>query len=99
MWIAEWPPAKDLSDGSASMTTNPFADYHLMYAVALCAAGVGATWDLGTAWARLPLVSRHRWLLRPAPVPRIVGSARGLGCAGRPFVVATRPKASGAWPR
>jgi len=33
MWIAEWPPAKHLSDGSASMSTNPFADYHLIYAI------------------------------------------------------------------
>ncbi|MFP3989754.1 hypothetical protein U9R90_20215 [Streptomyces sp. E11-3] len=66
MWIAEWPPAKHLSDGSASMSTNPFADYHLIYAVvliALAAAGAGATWGLGKAWARLPFVSRNRWLL------------------------------------
>ncbi|MGX1267542.1 hypothetical protein [Streptomyces phaeoluteigriseus] len=66
MWIAEWPPAKHLSDGSASMSTNPFADYHLVYAVvliALAAAGAGATWGLGRAWARLPFVSRNRWLL------------------------------------
>ncbi|MFJ8942586.1 hypothetical protein ACIRG4_04765 [Streptomyces sp. NPDC102395] len=66
MWIAEWPPAKHLSDGSASMSTNPFADYHLVYAVvliALAAAGAGATWGLGRAWARLAFVSRNRWLL------------------------------------
>ncbi|WP_327730872.1 hypothetical protein OG250_38985 [Streptomyces sp. NBC_00487] len=66
MWIAEWPPAQHLSDGSASMSTNPFADYHLVYAVvliALAAAGAGATWGLGRAWARLPFVSRNRWLL------------------------------------
>jgi thiosulfate dehydrogenase (quinone) large subunit len=66
MWVAEWPPAKHLSDGSASMSTNPFADYHLVYAVvlvALAAAGAGATWGLGRAWARLPFVNRHRWLL------------------------------------
>ncbi|MFE0965511.1 hypothetical protein ACWDCX_35130 [Streptomyces fungicidicus] len=66
MWIAEWPPAQHLSDGSASMSTNPFADYHLIYAVvlvALAAAGAGATWGLGKAWARLPFVSRNRWLL------------------------------------
>lgn len=66
MWIAEWPPAKHLSDGSPSMSTNPFADYHLVYAVvlvALAAAGAGATWGLGRAWARLPFVSRNRWLL------------------------------------
>ncbi|MCD7442301.1 DoxX family membrane protein [Streptomyces lincolnensis] len=66
MWIAEWPPARHLSDGSLSMSTNPFADYHLVYAVvliALAAAGAGATWGLGRAWARLPFVSRNRWLL------------------------------------
>lgn len=66
MWIAEWPPARHLSDGSASMSTNPFADYHLIYAVvliALAVAGAGATWGLGRAWARLPFVSRNRWLL------------------------------------
>ncbi|MFE9445581.1 hypothetical protein ACFYO2_43120 [Streptomyces sp. NPDC006602] len=66
MWIAEWPPAKHLSDGAASMSTNPFVDYHLIYAVvliALAAAGAGATWGLGKAWARLPFVSRNRWLL------------------------------------
>ncbi|MEU0112186.1 hypothetical protein ABZ137_00225 [Streptomyces bobili] len=66
MWIAEWPPAKHLSDGSASMSTNPFADYHLVYAVVLiglAAVGAGATWGLGRAWARLPFVSRNRWLM------------------------------------
>ncbi|PWI10245.1 hypothetical protein DIZ27_14050 [Streptomyces sp. NWU339] len=66
MWVAEWPPARHLSDGSPSMSTNPFADYHLVYAVilvALAAAGAGATWGLGEVWARLPFVSRNRWLL------------------------------------
>ncbi|MEU3341790.1 hypothetical protein ACWCQ1_03755 [Streptomyces sp. NPDC002144] len=65
MWIAEWPPAKHLSDGSLSMSTNPFVDYHLIYAVvliALAALGAGATWGLGRAWARLPFVSRNPWL-------------------------------------
>ncbi|OQD57938.1 hypothetical protein BM536_000225 [Streptomyces phaeoluteigriseus] len=66
MWIAAWPPAKHLSDGSASMSTNPFADYHLVYAVVLillAAVGAGDTWGLGRAWARLPFVSRNRWLM------------------------------------
>ncbi|WP_112468760.1 DoxX family protein [Streptomyces triticisoli] len=66
MWMAEWPPAQHLSDGSPSMSTNPFADYHLLYAVALivlAATGAGATWGLGRLWARLPFVSRNRWLL------------------------------------
>ncbi|MFI8304540.1 hypothetical protein ACIF80_13990 [Streptomyces sp. NPDC085927] len=66
MWVAEWPPARHLPDGSPSMSTNPFVDYHLIYAVvlvALAAAGAGATWGLGRVWARLPFVSRNRWLL------------------------------------
>ncbi|KPI19020.1 DoxX family protein [Actinobacteria bacterium OK074] len=65
MWIAEWPPAKHLSDGSLSMSANPFADYHLVYAVVLIArgaVGAGATWGLGKAWARLPFVGRNAWL-------------------------------------
>ncbi|MGW1255669.1 hypothetical protein ACWD5Q_10875 [Streptomyces sp. NPDC002513] len=65
MWIAEWPPAKHLSDGSPSMSTNPFADYHVIYAAALivvAAAGAGATWGLGRLWARLPIVRDHAWL-------------------------------------
>ncbi|MFF4826401.1 hypothetical protein ACFY20_25895 [Streptomyces sp. NPDC001312] len=65
MWIAEWPPAKHLSNGASSMSTNPFADYHLIYAVALvavAAAGAGATWGLGRPWARLPIVRDHTWL-------------------------------------
>ncbi|SDN47716.1 thiosulfate dehydrogenase [quinone] large subunit [Streptomyces sp. cf386] len=65
MWIAEWPPAKHLSDGSPSMSTNPFAEYHVVYAVVLiglAAVGAGAVWGLGKAWARLPIVERHPWL-------------------------------------
>ncbi|WP_405952544.1 DoxX family membrane protein [Streptomyces prunicolor] len=65
MWIAEWPPAKHLSDGTVSMSSNPFVDYHLIYAVvliALAAAGAGATWGLGRAWAKLPIVRDHNWL-------------------------------------
>ncbi|MFM9442457.1 hypothetical protein [Streptomyces acidiscabies] len=65
MWIAEWPPAKHLSDGTASMSTNPFADYHLVYAVvliALAAVAAGDALGLGRAWARLPVVRDHAWL-------------------------------------
>ncbi len=65
MWMAEWPPARHLSDGSPSMSTNPFADCHLVYAaalVALAATGAGAVWGLGRLWARVPVVARHRWL-------------------------------------
>jgi thiosulfate dehydrogenase [quinone] large subunit len=65
MWIAEWPPAKHLSDGSASMSTNPFADYHLIYAVVLIAlapASAGDTLSVGTLWAKLPFVRGNGWL-------------------------------------
>ncbi|XUL91682.1 hypothetical protein ACQ86D_37995 [Streptomyces galilaeus] len=65
MWVAEWPPARHLSDGSLSMSSNPFADYHLIYAlviIALAAAGAGATWGLGRVWAKLPVVRDHNWL-------------------------------------
>jgi thiosulfate dehydrogenase [quinone] large subunit len=47
------------------MSSNPFVDYHVIYAVvliALAAAGAGATWGLGKAWAKLPFVSDNRWL-------------------------------------
>ncbi|WP_460062615.1 hypothetical protein [Streptomyces sp. YKOK-I1] len=65
MWIAEWPPAKHLSDGSASMSTNPFADYHLVYALALivlAATAAGDTLGAGRLWAKLPFVRDHSWL-------------------------------------
>ena len=65
MWVAEWPPAKHLSDGSASMSTNPFADYHVVYAVvlvALAAVSAGNVFGLGGLWARLPIVRDHVWL-------------------------------------
>jgi thiosulfate dehydrogenase [quinone] large subunit len=47
------------------MSSNPFADYHLIYAVvliALAAVGAGATWGLGKVWARLPVVRDNGWL-------------------------------------
>ncbi|MER5599193.1 hypothetical protein [Streptomyces sp. NPDC002265] len=65
MWIAEWPPAKHLSDGPASMSTNPFVDYHLIYAVALivlAAVAAGDTLGAGRLWAKLPFVRDHSWL-------------------------------------
>jgi thiosulfate dehydrogenase [quinone] large subunit len=65
MWIAEWPPAKHLADGSPSMSSNPLIDYHVLYAVvliALAVAGAGVTWGLGRTWAGLPVVRDHAWL-------------------------------------
>ena len=47
------------------MSTNPFADYHLVYAlvlIALAAASAGDTLGLGRRWAGLPFVGRNRWL-------------------------------------
>lgn len=65
MWIAEWPPAKFTSEGLASGSTNPFLDYHLIYAlilIVLAACAAGNTWGLGARWADTPLVNRRRWL-------------------------------------
>lgn len=65
MWVAEWPPARHLADGSPSMSTNPFADYHVVYAIALivlATASAGTTWGLGRTWARLPVIRDHAWL-------------------------------------
>jgi thiosulfate dehydrogenase [quinone] large subunit len=65
MWVAEWPPAKHLSDGSPSMSTNPFADHHLIYAVllvVLAAVSAGDAFGAGRLWARLPVVRGHQWL-------------------------------------
>ncbi|MFC8079660.1 hypothetical protein ACFUN8_29495 [Streptomyces sp. NPDC057307] len=64
MWLAEWPPARHLSDGAPSMSSNPIFDYHVVYAVvliALAAAYAGRTWGLSTLWERLPVVNRNRW--------------------------------------
>jgi thiosulfate dehydrogenase [quinone] large subunit len=66
MWLAEFPLAQHTSTGAASGSTNPFADYHFLYAIvlALLATGyAGNTWGLGRVWARLPIVQKHRWLL------------------------------------
>ncbi|MEE1786718.1 hypothetical protein PUR71_28010 [Streptomyces sp. SP17BM10] len=65
MWAAEWPPARHLAQGAASGSSNPVADYHLIYAlllVALAATAAGDTWGLGRRWAALPFVRDHAWL-------------------------------------
>ncbi|WVK89776.1 DoxX family membrane protein [Dactylosporangium sp. AC04546] len=59
MWLAEFPP-------TAAGSTNPFTDYHIIYAVVLivlAAAYAGHTWGLGRRWAKLPIVQRNRWLI------------------------------------
>ena len=66
MWFAEFPPARHTASGGPSMSTNPFVDYHLIYALGLIAVAVtyaGSTWGFGARWARLPFVDRHRVLL------------------------------------
>ncbi|WP_405594458.1 hypothetical protein [Streptomyces sp. NBC_01092] len=65
MWVAEWPPAQTLSDGTPTMSTNPFAEYHLIYAVvliALATVSAGDSLGLGRLWAKLPLIRRSPWL-------------------------------------
>ncbi|MEU7696136.1 hypothetical protein OHB01_31920 [Microbispora hainanensis] len=50
MWAAELP-----------LTTNPFMDEHIVYAIVLAGlalAGAGTTLGLGTRWAAIPLVRR-----------------------------------------
>ncbi|MCZ4122763.1 DoxX family membrane protein [Streptomyces sp. H39-S7] len=66
MWAAEWPPARHLSDGTLSMSSNPIVDYHVLYAlvmIALAVAYAGNTWGLGRIWAKVPFVQGNRWLL------------------------------------
>ncbi len=66
MWFAEFPPDTLTASGAASGSTNPFLDYHVVYAIALvvvAAAYAGTTWGLGRAWAHLPFVNRHAWML------------------------------------
>ncbi|WP_354644304.1 hypothetical protein [Kitasatospora camelliae] len=65
MWAAEWPPARHLANGAASGSSNPVADYHLVYAlllIVLAATASGNSWGLGRRWAALPVVRDHPWL-------------------------------------
>ncbi|MEU4518899.1 DoxX family membrane protein [Amycolatopsis sp. NPDC024027] len=65
MWIAEWPLAQSTSAGTATSSTNPLIDYHLVYLVVLivlAAFAAGDTWGLGRRWAKLDLVRRTPWL-------------------------------------
>ncbi|WP_165986002.1 DoxX family protein [Streptomyces sp. YIM 98790] len=65
LWLSQWPPAKELSDGSPSMSTNPLIDQHVVYAavmIAVAACGAGRVWGLERVWTRLPFVDRRPWL-------------------------------------
>ncbi|RFA23285.1 DoxX family protein [Subtercola boreus] len=60
MHLAEW------SFGQNAASTNPVVDYHIIYALALitiAALSAGDTWGLGSAWKKLTIVQRHRWLI------------------------------------
>ncbi|MFC0531790.1 hypothetical protein [Phytohabitans kaempferiae] len=66
MWAAEFPLDRFTAAGEASGSTNPFMDYHLIYAVVLVILALtyaGHTWGLGRLWARLPFVRRNRWMI------------------------------------
>lgn len=56
MWVAEWPLAQFSSTGDPTGSSNPFMDYHLIYALVLIVLAVlGAGRYLGIApwWARV----------------------------------------------
>jgi len=64
MWLAEFPLAQFTSTGAPNGSTNPFMDYHFVYALVLVALALcyaGNTWGLGKVWARIPFVSRNNW--------------------------------------
>jgi thiosulfate dehydrogenase (quinone) large subunit len=66
MWLAEFPLDTTTSAGEPSGSTNPFMDYHIIYAIALIVAAAtyaGHTWGFGRLWARIPFVQKHRWLI------------------------------------
>lgn len=65
MWAAEWPFAKFTSSGIATGSTNPFLDYHLIYAlgiVVVAAVGTGSAWGLGKWWSELRFVAARSYL-------------------------------------
>jgi thiosulfate dehydrogenase (quinone) large subunit len=65
MWAAEWPMASLTFDGQPTASTNPFVDYHLIYALAIivCALfAAGHTWGFGRIWESTSLVKRLPWL-------------------------------------
>ena len=65
MWAAEWPLARFTSTGEATGSTNPFLDYHLIFALALIAVavfGTASAWGLGKWWCSRPTVAAHSFL-------------------------------------
>lgn len=62
MWAAEWPPAHFDSTGVATGSTDPFLDYHLIFAlglIAVAAVGTASSWGLGKWWAGRAVVVAH----------------------------------------
>ena len=56
MWAAEWPLAQFTSAGDPSGSTNPFMDYHLIYAlvlIVLAVIGAGRYFGIAPWWARV----------------------------------------------
>jgi thiosulfate dehydrogenase [quinone] large subunit len=65
MWAAEWPLARFTDTGEPTMSTHPFLDDHLIYAIVLILLAVmaaGHTWGLGKYWANLGFVKKNPWL-------------------------------------
>ena len=65
MWAAEWPLARSTSAGDATGSTNPFVDYHLIFALGLIAVavfGTASAWGLGKWWCSRPVVAAHSFL-------------------------------------
>jgi thiosulfate dehydrogenase [quinone] large subunit len=63
MWAAEWPLAQFTSTGASNGSSNPFMDYHLIYALAgivLAVIGAGRFFGLGNWWAKV--TGDHAWL-------------------------------------
>jgi thiosulfate dehydrogenase [quinone] large subunit len=66
MWFAVFPPAQHAADGTATASTNPFVDEHVMDALALIAVaafGTASRLGLGAMWAKLPIVRNNKILL------------------------------------
>jgi len=63
MWAAEWPLAQFTSTGASNGSSNPFMDYHLIYALAaivLAVIGAGRYFGLGNWWAKI--TKNNSWL-------------------------------------
>jgi thiosulfate dehydrogenase [quinone] large subunit len=54
MWAAEWPLARFTSTGASNGSSNPFVDYHLIYAlsmIVLAVIGAGSYYGLAKWWS------------------------------------------------